>query len=82
MIKKGFETVTISTQDGRTLAGLLGQDRADAVVLRDPGQDGKPVTIPKDQIEELQGRRTASIMPTGLASNLARGSSSSTWFAT
>ena len=52
VIKKGYETVTISTDDGRTLTGLLGEDRADAVVLRDPGQDGKLVTIPKNQIEE------------------------------
>ena len=69
VIKKGFETVTISTEDGRTLTGLLGDDRADAVVLRDPGQDGKPVTIPRNQIEERKDGG-ASIMPTGLASNL------------
>src|SRR5205814_8127731 len=50
-IKQGFETVTISTDDGRTVTGLLGQDRADAVVLRDPGQDGKPITIEKARIE-------------------------------
>ena len=52
VIKKGYETVTISTDDGRTVTGLLGEDRPDAVVLRDPGQDGKPITIAKAQIEE------------------------------
>ena len=69
VIKKGFETVTISTEDGHTLTGLLGEDRADAVVLRDPGQDGTPVTIPRKQIEERKDGG-ASIMPAGLASNL------------
>jgi putative heme-binding domain-containing protein len=69
VIKKGYETVTISTEDGRTVTGLLGEDRADAVVLRDPGQDGKAVTVRKDQIEERKDGG-ASIMPAGLVNNL------------
>ncbi|MFO0889448.1 MAG: DUF6797 domain-containing protein [Isosphaeraceae bacterium] len=69
-IKKGYETVTLSTEDGRTLAGLLVEDRADAVVLRDPGQDGKAITIAKGEIEERRDGG-ASIMPAGLANNLA-----------
>ena len=68
-IKKGYETVTVSIDDGRTVAGLLGEDRPDAVVLRDPGQDGKPITIPKAQIEERKDGGT-SIMPAGLVNNL------------
>jgi putative heme-binding domain-containing protein len=68
-IKKGYETITISTADGRTLTGLLAEERPDAVVLRDPGQDGKPVTIPKADIEERKDGGI-SIMPAGLASNL------------
>ena len=69
VIKKGYETVTISTEDGRTVSGLLGEDRADAVVIRDPGQDGKAVTVRKDQIEERKDGG-ASIMPAGLVNNL------------
>ena len=68
-IKQGFETVTISTDDGRTVTGLLGQDRADALVLRDPGQDGKPITIEKARIEERKNGGV-SIMPAGLVNNL------------
>ena len=56
-IRKGYETVTISTEDGRTLTGLLAEDREDAVVVRDPGQDGKPVTVRKDEIEERSDAR-------------------------
>jgi putative heme-binding domain-containing protein len=70
VIKKGYQTITISTTDGRTVTGLLGEERADAVVLRDPGQDGKPVTIARNEIEERRDDRT-SIMPAGLVNNVA-----------
>ena len=70
VIKKGYETVTISTEDGRTLTGLLGEDRPDVLIVRDPAQDGKPITIRKDQIEERKDGGT-SIMPGGLVNNLS-----------
>ena len=70
VIKKGYETVTISTEDGRTVTGLLGEDRADAVVICGPGEDGKAVTVRKDQIEERKDGG-ASIMPAGLVNNLS-----------
>src|SRR5438105_2418687 len=41
VIKKGFETVVLTTKAGKTLTGLLAEERADAVVLRDAAQDGK-----------------------------------------
>ena len=69
VIKKGYDTVTLSLEDGRTVTGLLGEERADAVVVRDPGQDGKAVTVPKNQIEERKDGG-ASIMPVGLVNNL------------
>ena len=59
-IKKGYETVTIVTDDGRTISGLLAEDRPDAVILRDPGQDGKPITIAKSRIEQQSNRRTVA----------------------
>ncbi len=40
VIKKGFETITITTTDGKTISGLLAADRSDAVVLRDTAQIG------------------------------------------
>lgn len=69
VIKKGYETVTISTEDGRIITGLLGKDRPDAVVVRDPGQDGKPVLIARKRIDEFRIDPT-SIMPAGLVNNL------------
>ena len=41
VIKKGFETVTIATDDGKNVTGLLAEERADRVILRDPAQDWK-----------------------------------------
>ena len=68
-IKKGYEPITIATDDGRTITGLLAEDRPDAVVLRDPGQDGKPITIARGRIDQ-QSRGGPSIMPTGLVNAL------------
>jgi putative heme-binding domain-containing protein len=70
VIKQGYEPVTIATDDGRTLTGLLVEERPDAVVLRDPAQDGQRVTIARDKIE---GRRRGgpSLMPAGLVNTLA-----------
>jgi putative heme-binding domain-containing protein len=68
-IKKGYEPITIATDDGRTITGLLAEDRPDAIVLRDPGQDGTPVTIARGRIEQ-QSRGGPSIMPAGLVNAL------------
>jgi putative heme-binding domain-containing protein len=68
-IKKGYETVTIVTDDGRTSNGLLAEDRADAVILRNPGQDGDLITIAKSRIEQ-RGNRGPSVMPAGLVNAL------------
>ena len=68
-IKKGYEPITIATDDGRTITGLLAEERPDAVVLRDPGQDGKPITIARGRIEQ-QSRGGPSIMPAGLVNAL------------
>jgi putative heme-binding domain-containing protein len=69
-IKKGYETITIVTDDGRTVTGLLHEERPDAVVLRDPGQDGKAVTIANRRIEQ-RSNRGPSLMPAGLMNALA-----------
>ena len=70
VIKKGYEPVTIATDDGRTITGLLAEERPDAVVLRDPAQDGKPVAIARDRIEQRR-KGGPSLMPAGLVNALA-----------
>ena len=70
VVKKGFETVTIAMVDGKTVTGLLAEDRADAIVLRDPSQDGNPITILKADIDARKDGGP-SIMPAGLVNALA-----------
>jgi putative heme-binding domain-containing protein len=69
-ISIGYETVTIVTDDGRTTSGLLADDRPDVVILRDPGQAGKLITIAKGRIDQ-RDNRGPSLMPAGLVSALA-----------
>ena len=65
VIKKGFETVVVTTKAGKTLTGLIAEERADAIVLRDAAQDGKLITILKKDIDE-RNDRGPSLMPEGL----------------
>jgi len=68
-IRKGYETITILTDEAETVTGLLAEERADALVLRDPVESGKLVNIPKSSITD---RRTSAIssMPEGLLAGL------------
>ncbi len=70
VVKKGFETVVITTTAGRTLTGLVAEERADAVVLRDANRDGTPVTVPKKDIDERHAAGP-SLMPEGLVNVLS-----------
>ena len=64
-IRKGFETVTIATRDGKSFSGILAEHRPGAVVIRDAARDGKVVTIPAAEIEERK-EGGPSLMPEGL----------------
>lgn len=68
-IKQGFEPITVVTDEGVTLGGLLVEQTADRLVLRDASQDGKLITLDRGKIAE-QGRSGVSIMPAGLANQL------------
>jgi mono/diheme cytochrome c family protein len=52
------------------LTGLLAEERADAVVLRDAAQDGRTITIPTKDIESRKDQGQ-SLMPEGLVDQLA-----------
>jgi putative heme-binding domain-containing protein len=70
VVRKGYEAVTVSRLDGTAVTGLVAEDRADALVVRDATAPDKPVTVPKADID----RRTVaakSLMPDGLANQLA-----------
>jgi putative heme-binding domain-containing protein len=70
VIKKGYETIVITTKNGETLSGLLAEERADAIVLRDSAVDGKTVRIAKTDIDERHDKGLSQ-MPAGLASLLS-----------
>jgi putative heme-binding domain-containing protein len=70
VVKKGFETVVITTTAGKTLTGLVAEERGDALVLRDAAQDGKLVTILKKDIDE-RNDKGPSLMPEGLVNVLS-----------
>jgi putative heme-binding domain-containing protein len=68
-IRQGYETLTIVTESGRTLTGLLLEDQPQNLILRDPAQPTARITIPKAEIES-QSRGGPSLMPAGLANQL------------
>jgi len=68
-VRKGFETVTVATRDGRVLTGLLGSERDLAVVVRDAARDGKAVTVLRKEIEARKDGGP-SLMPEGLVNLL------------
>jgi putative heme-binding domain-containing protein len=70
VIVKGFEPITIATTDGKTLTGLLADDRPDALVIKDPARDGLRVMIARRDIDELR-KGGPSVMPAGLVNLLA-----------
>ncbi|MFZ4611446.1 MAG: c-type cytochrome, partial [Gemmataceae bacterium] len=70
VIKKGFETVVITTKAGKIISGLLAEDKSDAVVIRDNAIDGKLITISKKEIED-RSDKGPSLMPDGLINVLS-----------
>ncbi len=64
VIRKGFQTVIVVTNDGKSITGLLVKETPDAVVLREGRPDGKLITISKDDIDSQVASPT-SIMPKG-----------------
>jgi putative heme-binding domain-containing protein len=70
LIRKGFESLTVQTTNGEVLTGLLAEETAAAVVIRDLARNGLAVTIPKSSIEERVAGKI-SVMPPDQANQLA-----------
>ena len=69
VIRKGFESVTVITADGKSLAALLVERTKDKVVVRDISRGGEPTTITASDIDEVKVNAT-SIMPAGQVNQL------------
>ncbi len=68
-IRKGYESVTVITIDGKAVTGLVADDRKDELVLRDATNLEQEIVINKSEIDEtVIGKK--SIMPDGLALGL------------
>ena len=68
-IRKGYETVTVVTKDGKTLTGRLLEERPEAIVLRESAPQGKSITIARADIDERRDKGP-SLMPEGLVNQL------------
>ncbi|MFK8110988.1 MAG: hypothetical protein AB8B91_02235 [Rubripirellula sp.] len=69
IIKKGFETVNVLTQDGRLIAGVVISEDEKQLVLRDAKNVDQVITIGKNDVENRQPG-TKSSMPDGLVNEL------------
>jgi putative heme-binding domain-containing protein len=68
-IRKGFETVTVTTLDGKVKTGLVAADTKEHLVLRDAANLEQAIRIAKDEVDQVEvGRK--SMMPEGLAATL------------
>lgn len=69
VIKKGFDSATVVTVDGKTITGLIVEDKPERLILRDATQ-GREVVIQRDDIDEVV-KNMQSIMPAGQVNQLA-----------
>ena len=69
-IKKGYETLVVSTSDGKMVTGLLSEETKDSFTLLDPSAGGKRVVISKVDIDERTSG-VQSLMPDGLLNTLS-----------
>ena len=68
-IRAGFETVSLLTDDGRTITGIVVEENPQQLALRSASDLTQGVTINKDSIE-TRSTSKLSMMPEGLISAL------------
>ena len=69
VIKKGYESIAVSTTDGQTVTGLLAEEKNGTLTLIDPA-GGKRITIPAADVDR-RTIGTRSLMPDGLVNALS-----------
>ncbi|MEQ9410353.1 MAG: DUF6797 domain-containing protein [Fuerstiella sp.] len=69
-IRRGYESVTVVTTDGRTHTGLLVERTDDMVTLRDPARNGERVSFGAADIDDVVSNNV-SIMPAGVVNQLS-----------
>jgi putative heme-binding domain-containing protein len=70
VLKKGYETVVITTVDNRTITGLAVAEKDGNVTLIDPAAGGKQIVLAATDIEQRSAGKQ-SLMPEGLVNLLS-----------
>jgi putative heme-binding domain-containing protein len=70
VIRPEYRAVTVVTDEGRGITGIVARETATDLVLRAAAAGGRELVVPKATIVE-RAAATASLMPAGLASLLA-----------
>lgn len=70
VIRPAYRGVTILTDEGQSITGLVARETADSITLRDATAGGREITLPLVAIDE-RVPATVSLMPAGLANLLA-----------
>jgi putative heme-binding domain-containing protein len=68
-ILEGYQTVNVITVDGAILSGFLVEETDDKITLSIAADQGKPRTIPIDDVEDVLESQN-STMPPGLVNML------------
>ena len=69
VIKEGFESFVIETEDGRTVNGIKVSEEDNKIVIRDREDVNKLITIDRENIEQMRVGKNSS-MPNDLANEL------------
>jgi len=70
VLKKGYETVVITTVDNRTITGLFAEEKAGNITVIDPASGGKRLVLKATDIEQRSAGKQ-SLMPDGLVNLLS-----------
>ena len=70
VIRKGFESVTLVTNEGQSVVGILVERSAETIAVRDTTRNGEQVTFAISDLDDVV-ENTVSIMPAGQMNQLA-----------
>lgn len=70
VVRKGFEPIVVTTQDGRQISGLLNERSNKQIVLRDVSRNGEVLTLPAAEIDSVTPTNR-SLMPDGQMNQLS-----------
>lgn len=70
VVRPAYRGMTVITDDGKSVTGLVARENDQEIVLRDAAASGREIVVPVSEIDERVPAQ-ASLMPTGLVNLLA-----------